>query len=64
VIVEDKATEVAWAILTRYTALEDFERILRTQQEPSWNRAVAMIADAMREYAEWCGKGNADNPQG
>lgn len=60
-IVEDKAAEVAWHLLVRYMSFDGFKRELREQRVPSWNRAVAMIADAMRDYAEWCEKGDADD---
>lgn len=60
-IVEDKATGVAWHLLVRYTSFEDFKRELREQRMPSWNRAVRMIADAMHEYAEWCKENDASD---
>ena len=50
-IPEHKAAQIVWRMMAPTVPFEHFERHLTTQRRPEWNRAVSMIADAMREYA-------------
>ena len=48
-IPEDRAAKIVHRLLSPQSSFEQFERILVTQQRPDWNRAVAYVADEIRE---------------
>jgi hypothetical protein len=48
VIPEEKAALIVWRIMVPSVPFEEFECHLVGQCWPEWNRAVGMIADAIR----------------
>jgi len=48
-IAEDRAAIVAWQLFGRQASIEWFRSELERQTTPAWNRAVAAIADAIRD---------------
>ena len=45
---EDKAAYIVWRLMVPSVPFEEFQRHLVAQRRPEWNRAVRMIADAIR----------------
>jgi hypothetical protein len=46
---EDRAAQIVHRVLSLQSSFGQFERILTSQQRPDWNRAVAFVADELRE---------------
>ena len=48
-IAEDQAATAAWHLFGRRASIEQIRSELERQTTPAWNRAVAAIADAIRD---------------
>jgi len=46
---EDRAVEIVWRLFAPTVQIEWFQEYLVRQTRPEWNRAVELIADAIRE---------------
>jgi len=49
VIPEDRAARVVWQIFGKGLSWTEFRAVLDRHRNPEWNRAVRLIADAIRE---------------
>ena len=46
---EERAAIVAWQLLAPGASIERFREQLGSQKKPEWNKAVGLIADAIRD---------------